>query len=544
MKIFLGLLLILNFLTAENNLTLDSNKSSNAVLSQYKIEKVNKLRKKLLELKKSKVIDNEWTKTYSSYITHKELLDRDKELEKKIKKLKQYKTLTPKLQKRLKDYIAEKKVLEDKINLIKNFEKDPFRKLIAPPNLSDAPKITNPIALINGLSYIKELANKKDKYIEKYKSLEDTIEALYKQRELLREIVKINNSTIDKQHLQYLDKEIKELLTIKDIFKTTKDVFLKKADELKLSIESDIKKELKKVVYIGIVALVFLIIFIFFKYLTRKYLADKESFYTVNKIINIAFVSLLILTILFAYLENVSYLVTILGFASAGIAIALKDWFMSIMGWFVIVIGGSIHVGDRVKFVRGKVEYVGDVVDISLLRITIQEDITLTTYMHNRRAGRIIFVPNNYIFTDMIANYSHAGLKTVWDGIDFTITFDSNITKATTIAKNRAKQYSRGYTDMTRKQLNKLRSKYQLKNTNVEPRVFAFIDEYGVKISVWYLTNAYATLTLRSTISTKILEDILQEPDIALAYPTQSLYLDKNMPKAKISDKKPPFEEE
>ena len=544
MKIFLGLLLILNILAAENNLTIDSNKSNNFVLNQYKIEKVNKLRKKLLELKKSKVIDNEWTKTYSSYITHKELLDRDKELEKKIKKLKQYKTLTPKLQKRLKDYISEKKVLEDKINLIKNFEKDPFRKLIAPPNLSDAPKITNPIALINGLSYIKELANKKDKYIEKYKSLEDTIEALYKQRELLREIVKINNSTIDKQHLQYLDKEIKELLTIKDIFKTTKDVFLKKADELKLSIESDIKKELKKVVYIGIVALIFLIIFIFFKYLTRKYLADKESFYTVNKIINIAFVSLLILTILFAYLENVSYLVTILGFASAGIAIALKDWFMSIMGWFVIVIGGSIHVGDRVKFVRGKVEYVGDVVDISLLRITIQEDITLTTYMHNRRAGRIIFVPNNYIFTDMIANYSHAGLKTVWDGIDFTITFDSNITKATTIAKNRAKQYSRGYTDMTRKQLNKLRSKYQLKNTNVEPRVFAFIDEYGVKISVWYLTNAYATLTLRSTISTKILEDILQEPDIALAYPTQSLYLDKNMPKAKVSDEKPPFEEE
>ena len=544
MKIFLGLLLILNILAAENNLTIDSNKSNSFVLNQYKIEKVNKLRKKLLELKKSKVIDNEWTKTYSSYITHKELLDRDKELEKKIKKLKQYKTLTPKLQKRLKDYISEKKVLEDKINLIKNFEKDPFRKLIAPPNLSDAPKITNPIALINGLSYIKELANKKDKYIEKYKSLEDTIEALYKQRELLREIVKINNSTIDKQHLQYLDKEIKELLTIKDIFKTTKDVFLKKADELKLSIESDIKKELKKVVYIGIVALIFLIIFIFFKYLTRKYLADKESFYTVNKIINIAFVSLLILTILFAYLENVSYLVTILGFASAGIAIALKDWFMSILGWFVIVIGGSIHVGDRVKFVRGKVEYVGDVVDISLLRITIQEDITLTTYMHNRRAGRIIFVPNNYIFTDMIANYSHAGLKTVWDGIDFTITFDSNITKATTIAKNRAKQYSRGYTDMTRKQLNKLRSKYQLKNTNVEPRVFAFIDEYGVKISVWYLTNAYATLTLRSTISTKILEDILQEPDIALAYPTQSLYLDKNMPKAKVSDEKPPLEEE
>ncbi len=237
-------------------------------------------------------------------------------------------------------------------------------------------------------------------------------------------------------------------------------------------------------------------IFIILKFLTSRYLSNKDSYYTVNKIINIGFISVIILTLLFAYLENVSYMITILGFASAGIAIAMKDWFMSLMGWFVIVIGGSIHVGDRVKFVKDGKEYVGDVVDISLLRITIHEDVTLTTYMVNRRAGRIIFVPNNYIFTEMIANYSHSGLKTVWDGIDFFVTFDSNIHKASTIAKNIVKQYSKGYTDITRKQLNKLRSKYQLKNTNVEPRVFAFIEDFGMRISVWYLTNAYATLTL------------------------------------------------
>jgi len=532
MKLHIAILLILAiFAYGDNNTTTTIQQDSNITLNKASVAKISNLRKELLKLKKSKDIDNEWTKTYSGYITHKELLDRKKELEVKISKLKNYKTLTPKLKQRLKEYQAEHKILEDKINLIKNFDKDPFRKLISPPNLSDAPKITNPIALISGLSYIKDLANKKEKYIDKYNSLENTISALYKQKKVLEDIVNLNHSEIDKQHLDFLNKEIKHLLTIKDIFKTTKDIYIKKSDELKLSIESDIKKELKKVVYIGIVTLVFLAIFIFFKYLTRKYLADKESFYTVNKIINIAFITVVILTLMFAYLENVSYLVTILGFASAGIAIALKDWFMSILGWFVIVLGGSVHVGDRVKFVRGNTEYVGDVVDISLLRITIQEDITLTTYMHNRRAGRIIFIPNNYIFTDMVANYSHSGLKTVWDGIDFYITFDSNISKATSIAKNTAKQYSKGYTDITRKQLNKLRSKYQLKNTNVEPRVFSFIEGFGVKVSVWYLTNAYATLTLRSTISTKILEDILKEPDIKIAYPTQSLYLDKNIPK-------------
>jgi len=188
-------------------------------------------------------------------------------------------------------------------------------------------------------------------------------------------------------------------------------------------------------------------------------------------------------------------------------------------------------VGDRVKFVREGIEYVGDVVDISLLRMTIHEDVTLTSYMHNRRAGRIIFIPNNFVFTDMIANYSHAGLKTVWDGIDYMITFDSNVSKATSITKEIVKKYSKGYTDITRKQLNKLRSQYSMKNTNVEPRVYSFMEPYGVKISAWYHTNAYATLTLRSTISAEILERLNQEEDIFLAFPTQSIYVDKDVRK-------------
>jgi small-conductance mechanosensitive channel len=218
--------------------------------------------------------------------------------------------------------------------------------------------------------------------------------------------------------------------------------------------------------------------------------------------------------------------VTILGFASAGIAIAMKDWFMSILGWLVIVFGGSIHVGDRIRADMEGMRYVGDVLDISLLRITILEDITLTSIMQNRRAGRIIFIPNNYIFTRMIANYTHNSLKTVWDGVKITITFDSNHKKAMHLAKEITKKFSKGYTDITRKQLNKLRQHYSLKNTNVEPRIYSFIAVNGIDIEAWYLTNAYATLTLRSAISTEILDAFKAEDDITISYPTQKLHVD------------------
>ncbi len=520
--------------------TTEQNRSSTAkdANSSFKITDnitLKHLNLKLTEIESNSDIDNEWTKTYSAFITHKNLLTRESEINKEIKKYKSLRSLTKVQEKRLLKDEKDLAIIKDKINLIKGFEKDPFKKQIAPPALDDAPIISNPFAIIGGLSYLKELTNRKNSYINKFEHLSKTIIKLEEEYKILSEIVAITNSAVEKDKLKELDKEINYLKTIQDIFKTTKNIYLKKADEVKISIENGIKKELQKVVYIAVVAAVFLIIFLFLKYLTRKYFADKESFYTINKVINVTFITVLIIIILFAYLENVSYLITILGFASAGIAIAMKDWFMSLMGWFVIVLGGAVHVGDRVKFVRGNVEYVGDIVDISLLRMTIQEDVTLTTYMHNRRAGRIIFVPNNFIFTDMVANYSHSGLKTVWDGIDFYITFDSNIAKANNIAKNVAKQYSKGYTDITRKQLNKLRSKYQLKNTNVEPRVFAFIEDHGMRVSVWYLTNAYATLTLRGTISTKIIEEIQQEDDIKIAYPTQSIYFDKNIPKPTVA---------
>ena len=198
---------------------------------------------------------------------------------------------------------------------------------------------------------------------------------------------------------------------------------------------------------------------------------------------------------------------------------------MSILGWLVIVFGGSIHVGDRIRVDMDGMKYVGDVLDISLLRITILEDITLTSVMTNRRAGRIIFVPNNYVFTRMIANYTHNSLKTVWDGVKITITFDSNHKKAMYIVKEIARKYSKGYTDITRKQLNKLRQHYNLKNTNVEPRIYSFILDNGIDIEAWYLTNAYATLTLRSVISTEILDAFKAEDDITIAYPTQKLHV-------------------
>ncbi|NKQ41094.1 MAG: mechanosensitive ion channel [Sulfurovum sp.] len=521
-------------LSAEKNASMEM--SIFAEDSAQKSAEMQGLQKRLDEIEDKEEAGNVWTKIYSNYQTYQRLKDKEEKFYKENYRLKRIKKRTKEQEEQYKENGIELQTIKGKLELLKEFEEDPFKRLISPPIIDNIPEIGNPVGILGAVSYKKKLTDQQKNYEATYESLKDEIKLLKEKNIVLMKLLEHSPESMDLiAKVQYVQKELDTFKPVFEIFKTTKEVHNKKLEETRLKLNSDIQQEYQKMFKIAGVIVVFFLFFLLTKFIVRRYMSNKDSYYMVNKAANFLFLTIIILVLLFAYIENVSYMVTILGFASAGIAIAMKDWFMSLMGWWVIVIGGSIHVGDRVKFVKDGVEYVGDIVDISLLRMTMQEDVTLTTFMYNRRSGRIIFIPNNYIFTDMIANYSHAGLKTVWDGIDFTVTFDSNIEKAVSIAKEVTKKYSKGYTDITRKQLNKLRSHYHIKNTNVEPRIFSFIEPHGVIVSAWYLTNAYATLTLRSKISMEIIQRIQERDDIEIAYPTQSLHMSRNIPKPDLS---------
>ena len=523
----------------EENLSTEEKKNiteAQAILAKKQsLERKNKIsmlvkQKEVLDASLTK--DNVWAKIYSNYHTYEELKSQKIHLDDQITILDNKYQRTKAEEKAFEQLKSKRSIHMGKLQLLKEYENNPFKKFLSPPDITDVPIVGNPFAIISVLSYTKKLQSDETEYSSRYESIQKVMDKLKERELLLKKILNIdkNNTKYIAELLETEDK-IKTFNPVIEIFKTTQNVYKKKIDEIILNLSADAKREMEKATSIGMIILFFVLFLLLVKYLVRRYMSDNDRFYTINKALNFTFVTLLAITLLFAYIENVNYLVTILGFASAGIAIAMKDWFMSIMGWLTIMFGGAIHVGDRVKFVKDGVEYVGDIVDISLLRMTMHEDVTLTTYTTNRRSGRMIFIPNNFIFTDMIANYSHAGLKTVWDGIDFVITFDSDLKKAAYIAKDVTRKYSKGYTDITRKQLNKLRSQYHIKNTGVEPRILTFIEPYGIKISAWYLTNAYATLTLRSTISAEIISRIQAEKGISLAFPTQSIYVDKDVPK-------------
>ncbi len=476
--------------------------------------------------------DNIWLKKFSNVENYEQVDEQIQHIQHRLKVMKSKKDTNT-----LKINTLERtlQALKHQEELLEQYKVNPFKELVEKPQITNIPNITNPIAIVTGISFIKQIKAKYTTMKHHQQSLANVLDLIDQelytltqldllQREGMYDLFK--DHELSKKIYQEQVKKI-ELQGAQSLLKTSIDIYAKDIEEVSLNIKSQIKDQIFKLAYVILIALGSIILAWVLKIISHKYVHSNERAYTINKAINFINANIIILIFLFAYLENVSYLVTVLGFASAGLAIAMRDLFMSLLGWLTIMIGGNVHVGDRVKVSKEGNTYVGDVLDISMLYITILEDVTLTSYKENDyRAGRIIFIPNNYIFTNLFANYSHFGMKTVWDGIDFFITFDSNHKKAMQIALDIANTHAKQYTEMTYKQMNNMRTKYSLRNTSANPRVFMALEKDGIHIAVWYQTNSYATLVLKSKISADIIDALLKEPDIFIAYSTTKLIKD------------------
>lgn len=470
-----------------------------------------------------------WITSYENYKIYQQLKSSENLIETKIARLERKSTLSDNQKDTLRELKKNKDEIDGKLKLLGEYTQDPFDKLVTTTKIGNAPKITNPFSIFSALSFLENIQSEQSDYQKKYKSLSVTVENLELKEKLLQEMIA---SVADNEFYKKELSDTRKLLTVikpyLEVAKSTQIVYDRKLEEISVSVNQDIKQESMKTMWVGMMILALVGLLFLGKHFMRKYMLDSKRFLKLNKVINVIFIILIILVLLFAYIDNASYLATILGFASAGIAIAMKEWFMSIIGWLAIFFGGSIKVGDRVRIVKDGTEYVGDIINISPLKMTLYEDVTLLTYVTSRRAGRIIFVPNNYIFTNMISSYNHENLSTVWDGIDFVVTFDSNIEKASLIAKDIVLKYSGNNIKNTKQQLSKLQMKYNLRGMDTEPRIFTLIGESGMNISVWYYANSFSVLSLRSKISSEIISRINEEEDIEIAYLTQSLRIKRN----------------
>jgi small-conductance mechanosensitive channel len=231
----------------------------------------------------------------------------------------------------------------------------------------------------------------------------------------------------------------------------------------------------------------------------------KSAIYIVN------FLSIAV--ILFIWLQNLSSITLILGFLSAGVALALQEVILSIAAWFLIFTRRPFDIGDRIEINGIK----GDIIDIRLFQISMLE---IGNWVGDEQStGRIVNVPNSFVFKYPHHNYSH-GFEFIWNEIPILVTYESDWKKARQIMEAIAQKQTAGLAESVHPKIEAMKSRYMIYYGKLTPIVYVNIKDNGVELALRYLTEAKQRRTTQDQICQMILDEFAKDPSIRLASPT------------------------
>ena len=211
--------------------------------------------------------------------------------------------------------------------------------------------------------------------------------------------------------------------------------------------------------------------------------------------------------------EALGSIITMLGLLSAGIALALKDPISSIVGWFHINSAKLYSVGDRIEI--GGVK--GDVIDISMLTTSMIE---IGNWVDGEQStGRLVKVPNNWVFTKETFNYTQA-FPYVWTELAITITFESDYKKAVEIYHQVLKKVVGNSPREVEQAIRRAQEKFLIHYRNFDPIVYIKIADSGVNLVGRFLVNVRQRRSMESKVFDLLLNEINATPEVELAYTT------------------------
>lgn len=273
----------------------------------------------------------------------------------------------------------------------------------------------------------------------------------------------------------------------------------------------------------GLLTLIWLIITVFLiRIINRvlyKTIESNNTYYIARKRVYYLFSSLFLIYVVFIWSDSAVNLTTYLGLVSAGVAIALKDLFANLAAWIFIIFRKPFEVSDRILINEQR----GDVIDIRMFQFTLME---ITPQDKGEQStGRIVNIPNYYIFTHPLINYNK-GFKYIWNEIRILITFESNWKKAKDMLTDIANRHSLHLTEKATNAVREAAKKYMIHYNKLTPIVYTDVRESGVQLTIRYLCTPRQKRTTENNMWEDILDEFEKDNTIQLAYPTMRITKD------------------
>jgi small-conductance mechanosensitive channel len=227
--------------------------------------------------------------------------------------------------------------------------------------------------------------------------------------------------------------------------------------------------------------------------LGRAHHIDRRQFATLRSVIGVGLQVVGVLLILFMLIGLPGQFGTMLGLAGAGLTVALKDFIIAFIGWFVLMGRNGIRVGDWVE-ING---VSGEVKELSVFHTVLLETGNWTDAGHP--TGRRVTFTNSYAIEGHYFNFSTTG-QWLWDELTVIVpggrdpqpvvnAIQQEVTEATADSAREAEQEwqlaSRGQRGTT---------------LSAKPGIAVRPAVGGVEIAVRYVTRASERYAMRARL--------------------------------------------
>jgi len=269
----------------------------------------------------------------------------------------------------------------------------------------------------------------------------------------------------------------------------------------------------RKLIRTGLILLIgYLLVFLLVRIINVR-VQNHRTQHLVRKYVIYFLNLLIILFVVFIWIQNISSLTIFLSAVGAGVALALQEVILSFAGWFMILFRRPFDAGDRIEF--GGVK--GDVIDISMLQTSLLE---IGNWVDaDQSTGRIVNVPNSEIFKKASYNYSR-GFEFIWNELKILVTFESDWKRAQEIMISHALDRAEDREAIVKMKIKRMSRRYMIHYGKLTPIVYVDIKDSGVELTLRYLTEARKRRTTQDEFARVILEDFEKEEKVNFAYPT------------------------
>ena len=257
----------------------------------------------------------------------------------------------------------------------------------------------------------------------------------------------------------------------------------------------------RKVIHAGLIGLAIILalvlIMLFFDSWVEKLLGqlrlDRRQIETLRTVTRVSLQVVALLFVLLVVFGPPGQLGTFLGLAGAGLTVALKDFIVGFLGWFVLMGKNGIRLGDWVE-ING---VTGEVVELGMFHTVLLETGNWTDTGHP--TGRRVTFTNSFAIEGHYFNFSTSG-QWLWDelqvvlppGLDPYPIVDAIQKKVAEATSETAKQAEQEWQHAARsRQMNALSAAPAI---NVKPVVG------GIEIAVRYITRANERYQLRAKL--------------------------------------------